>query len=198
MAQSATLERKPSRLYSLQEFEDLDLPSDGNKYELIDGVLKVSPPAGDEHGSIGVEIIIAIHNFDLQRKLGKYWTATRFQVAPGFGPAPDVAFVMAANLKPTTKGAVLARPDLAVEIWSPHDLDTKAHQAEARAKIRRYQVAGVAIVWAVNPANHTVEVYHPDQIEPTQVLEIGDELSGEKVIPGFKMKVRSLFGLYDK
>ena len=30
-----------TRLYSLKEFEDLDLPSDGNKYELIDGVQKL-------------------------------------------------------------------------------------------------------------------------------------------------------------
>jgi Uma2 family endonuclease len=181
------------RLYSLDEFEELDLPADGSKYELIEGELHVSPPAGDEHGRIGTRIVRRITLFDPDERLGCIWQATRFQVAPGFGPAPDVAFISAAHLPPTSKGAVTVRPDLAVEVWSPGDLDTKAHRAEARSKVRRYQVAGVSIVWAINPANQTVEVYHPTQVNPVQVLNIGDELSGEDVIPGFHLAVRSLF-----
>src|SRR4051794_26525901 len=109
-----------NRLYSLEEFESLDLPaSDGNKYELLEGALHVSPPAGDEHGRIGTTIVWQVILFDPQRALGRIWQATRFQVAPGFGPAPDVAFVMAARLPPASKGAVSVRPDLAVEVWSP-------------------------------------------------------------------------------
>jgi Uma2 family endonuclease len=181
------------RLYSLDEFEELDLPADGSKYELIEGELHLSPPAGDEHGRIGTEIIWQIALFDPEKKLGRIWQATRFQVAPGFGPAPDVAFISTAHLPPTSKGAVTVRPDLAVEVWSPGDLDTKAHRAEARNKVRRYQVAGVSIVWAINPANQTVEVYHSTQVNPIQVLSVGDELSGEDVIPGFRLAVRSLF-----
>jgi Uma2 family endonuclease len=182
------------RLYSLEEFEELDLPaSDGNKYELIDGVLKVSPPAGYGHGMIGSRIVRRITLFDPDGKLGQFLQATRFAIAPGFGPAPDVAFITAAHLPPETRGAVPTRPDLAVEVWSPGDLDTKAHQAEARAKVRRYQVAGVPIVWAINPLERKVEVYHPGQAGPVQVLGVGEELSGEDVIPGFTMKVAALF-----
>ncbi len=62
-----------------------------------------------------------------------------------------------------------------------------------RAKIRRYQVAGVSIVWAINPSDRTVEVYHPDHVRPVQKLGVGEELSGEVVIPGFTMKVAALF-----
>lgn len=194
MAQTAAiLESQSHRLYSLKEFEELVLPSDGNKYELIDGELRVTPPAGDNHGRIGVQIILAIGVFDPQRKLGQSWAATRFQVAPGFGPAPDMAFIAAANLPDRADRAVGGKPDLAVEVWSPGDLNTKAHQAEARAKIRRYQVAGVSIVWAVNPRTKTVEVYHPDQPGPAQVLGIEEELSGEEVIAGFKMPIKTLF-----
>ncbi len=94
-----------------------------------------------------------------------------------------------------TRGAVATKPDLAVEVWSPGDLDTKARQgeAEARAKIRRYQVAGAALVWAINPANRTGEVYHPDRIDPVQTLGVEGELSGESVIAGFTMPVKALF-----
>lgn len=192
MAQPATT-LESQRLYSLEEFESLELPANGNKYELIDGELHVSPPAGYGHGLIGTRIVRRITLFDPEGKLGQFLQATRFQVAPGFGPAPDVAFIMAVNLPADTRGAVPVKPDLAVEVWSPGDLDTKHHREEARAKIRRYQVAGVPIVWAINPPTRTVEVYHPGQVGPVQVLGIGDELSGEDVIPGFTMAVKALF-----
>lgn len=40
---------------------DLDgLPDDGNRYELIDGSLHVTPPPGYEHNSIGLSICIAL------------------------------------------------------------------------------------------------------------------------------------------
>ncbi|MBN9392954.1 MAG: Uma2 family endonuclease [Chloroflexi bacterium] len=193
MALPAIIETKPNRLYSLKEFEELDLPADGNKYELIDGVIKVTPPAGDDHGRIGNEIVVRIAIFDPERKLGRSWTDTGFQIAPGFNAAPDVAFIKTENLPDRSRGSVPVRPDLAVEVWSPGDLNTKAHQAEARAKIRRYQVAGVSIVWAINPATQKVEVYHSDQVDPVQILGIADTLSGEEVIPGFTLPVKTLF-----
>lgn len=192
MVQTAPI-LESQRLYTLQEFEELDLPNDGNKYELIDGVFLVTPPPGFEHGKIGSKIVKRINLFDPDDKLGIVLQDTGFQVSPGFGPSPDVAFLMTANIPANTRGMVPVRPDLAVEIWSPGDLDTKTHQAEARAKIRRYQVAGVPLVWAINPATRTVEVYHPDQVGPVQVLGVGEELSGEEVIPGFKLAVDALF-----
>jgi Uma2 family endonuclease len=190
MAQ-ATLEGQ--RLYSLDEFEKLDLPNNGKKYELIDGVLKVTPPPGFQHAKISTKIIKKIYLFDPDEKLGLVINDVAFKVSFGFAPSPDVAFIMAANVPADTRGSVPVAPDLAVEVWSPGDLDTKAHQAEAKAKIRRYQVAGVAIVWAINPPARKVEVYHPYQVEPVQILGLDDELSGEDVIPGFTLPVKALF-----
>lgn len=192
MAQpAATLESQ--RLYSLEEFERLDLPDNGNKYELIDGVLIVTPPPGFQHAKIGASIARHIILYDPAKKLGIVLWDTAFKVAPGFAPSPDMAFIKAENVPPDTRYAVPVPPDLAVEVWSPGDLNTKAHQAEARAKIRRYQIAGVPIVWAINPPARTVEVYHPGQVGPVQVLGVNEELSGEDVIPGFTMAVKALF-----
>src|SRR4051794_37784917 len=116
-----------NRLYSHDEFESLDLPSDGNKYELIDGAIVVTPPAGFQHGKIGAKIVKRINLHDPDDKLGLVLQDTGFQVSVGFGPIPDVAFLMAANVPPfDTRGMVPVPPDLAVEVWSPGDLDTKA------------------------------------------------------------------------
>lgn len=193
MTLQVTLES--NRLYTVDEFEDLDLPKNGNRYELIDGELVVSPPPGDEHGRAAQEINRRIILFDPDNKLGQIWQATRFKIARGFGPAPDVAFMVAGHVPTVSKGAVEGIPDLAVEVWSPGDLDTREHRHRARRKIRHYQTAGVRLVWAVNPQTRTVEVYHPDQATPVAVLGVDEELDGEDVLKGFKMPVRALFGI---
>src|SRR4051812_48042826 len=100
------------RLYTLDEFEELDLPDDGNKYELIDGAIVVSPPAGDEHSRIIGYLYYELETFVRSRKLGQVWPTAGFRVAPGFGPAPDVAFVRIERLQKTRKGAVEVAPDL--------------------------------------------------------------------------------------
>ncbi len=194
MGRTAQAYALDDRLYSLAEFESLDLPDNGNKYELIEGVIIVTPPPGFQHAKIGARIIRRINLFDPDEKLGLVINDVAFKVSVGFAPSPDVAFIMAANVPSDTRYAVPVPPDLAVEVWSPGDLDTKAHRAEARAKIRRYQVAGVPIVWAINPLERKVEVYHPGQAGAVQVLGIGEELSGEDVIPGFTLAVSVLFG----
>src|SRR5437763_1635887 len=134
-----------TRLYTLEEFDNLDLPKDGNRYELIDGELVVTPPPGYEHGKIANIIAKWIHRFDMEDKLGEVCQATCYRVAPGFSPAPDLGFIVTVRLVPTVKGAVPIPPDLAVEVWSPHDLETKKRREEARRKIRRYQNAGVSL-----------------------------------------------------
>jgi Uma2 family endonuclease len=184
-----------NRLYTLDEFEGLELPSDGCKYELIDGAIVVSPPAGDEHGRIINDLSYELNVYIRPRKLGRVWQTSRFKVAPGFGPAPDVAFITTERLPEVSKGAVEAVPDLVVEVWSPGDLTTRKQQEEARRKIRRYQTAGVRLVWAINPAARRVEVYHPDQPDPVKVLDESDTLSGEDLLPGFSLPVKSLFAL---
>lgn len=84
-------------------------------------------------------------------------------------------------------------PDLAIEIWSPHELASRKRREEAREKIQRYLASGVALVWVINPKNQTVEIYRSGQVGPVQILQKPDELSGEEVIPGFNLSVAKLF-----
>jgi Uma2 family endonuclease len=50
-------------------------------------------------------------------------------------------------------------------------------------------------VWAINPAARSVEVYLRDQRDPVMVLYESDTLSGEDLLPGFSLPVKSLFAL---
>ncbi len=179
------------RTYTSDEFENL--PEFDERYELIDGRLVKKSVANYEHGWIARRLMLSVSFFDPKEKLGAMVFDTTFKIAPGFMPVPDLGYIIASRIVARIQKSYPGRPDIAVEVFSPHDLDSKNRQGEAREKIRKYQAAGVSIVWAINPDNKTIEVYHPDPNTPMQTFRLGDELTGEEVISGFKLKVSDLF-----
>jgi Uma2 family endonuclease len=77
-------------------------------------------------------------------------------------------------------------PDLVVEVVSPSD-----RAGQVQAKTHEYFKAGVTRVWVVYPRQHEVYVYaSPTQI---QVLQLGEELDGGDLIPGFRLPRAALF-----
>ena len=82
---------------------------------------------------------------------------------------------------------------MAVEAWLPHDVDGPQHRAQAMSKIRRYEAAGIKLIWVINPVAKEALVYVPGQLEADETLGINEELDGKDIIPGFKLKIRDLF-----
>ena len=77
-------------------------------------------------------------------------------------------------------------PDLAIEVVSPSN---SADQVQE--KIHEYFKAGVTRVWVVYPGQQEVYVYaSPTQI---QVLQLGQELDGGDLVPGFRLPLAALF-----
>ena len=77
-------------------------------------------------------------------------------------------------------------PDLAIEVISESN-----SAYEVQKKIHEYFDAGVSRVWVVYPEDAEIYVYaSPTQI---QVLEIGQELDGGELLPGFRLPVAALF-----
>lgn len=177
------------RVYTPEEFEAL--PQFDELYELVESKLVKKVP-GDKHGRIADRIAKKYHRFDLEDKLGQLWASTTFDVGTGWRPIPDLAFITADHLPPEDDKSVRAVPDLVVEIHSPSDLDSKPGRDAAAKKIRDWQAVGVKIIWAINPRIQTVEIYRQGQARP-QILQATDELDGETIITGFKMKINELF-----
>lgn len=185
-----------NREYTVEEFELLE--DDGNRYELIEGKLVYMPPTGDDHGRIIDVLYRQLVRFDPDLKLGRAWITTGFNIGKKPNgkdnvPEPDLGFIVADRIPPRSK-TWLPVPDLIVEVWSPEsDLGSKSKLKKARDKIRLFLQAGVKIGWGINPDMQEVEVYHQGQTEPVKVLKGEDELDGEDIIPGFKLKVSKLF-----
>jgi Uma2 family endonuclease len=158
--------------------------------ELIAGEVINMAPAGAEHGEIALELGYRIKQYADTHHLGKVYAAeTGFTIArnPDTTRAPDVAFVRAQRLPPTSpRGFFEGPPDLAVEVVSPSD-----SHAELSAKVEQWLSAGAVSVWVVDPANRTIDVHRAGQ--PILRLRAGDELRDEPALPGFTLRVEDVF-----
>jgi Uma2 family endonuclease len=179
------------RTYTPEEFENL--PEFEELYELVKGKPVKKPMPGDDHGRIARAIMKQYDRYDPDEKIGTLWNDTTFNVGTGWMPIPDLGFMVAEKVPPRSPKSVKGVPDLVVEIHSPTDLRSKAEREAIVQKIKDWQEVGVRLIWAINPSNQIIEIYHPHQPHPMQTLGINDELDGEEVVPGFKIKINDLF-----
>jgi Uma2 family endonuclease len=164
------------------------MPKDGQKYELVDGNVVVSP-AGAYHGEIVTKIVHIIATFLDENPLGKVYGDNVGLVFPnGNLRSPDVFVVKNEKLpggkSPVTFGEFV--PDLAVEVLSPGD--SPSHMAQ---KIGEFLECGVPLVWLVDPQAQTVTVYL--SLSQTQQLSSQDTITAEPVLPGFVCLVSRFF-----
>lgn len=171
----------------------LRLYSRGVRGELIRGVLHETMSTGLEHGEIAANLVIELGGFIKPRRLGRLATSDSgvwLERDPDTVREPDVAFFSAEKLPPEVRvvGYAETVPDLVVEVVSPSD-----SRRQVRDKARMWLSHGVRLVWVVNPATRTVDVYRPDLAVST-VLEDG-YLDGADVLPGFSCAVSAVFAI---
>ncbi len=176
------------RTYTLEEFWDLPEPEDGSKFELIAGVLYLTPPPDFPHNfsSSSLVTLFAVHLFNTGDG-GKLFTPrAALWTGPDTYVEPDLFYLSARTLKQID----LKRPnraDLVVEIISPstaiYDRNTKADT---------YAALGVSELWLVDPGNKIIEVRHlkrakkgeQGRYDAGRVFAFGERVES-KVLPKF-------------
>jgi Uma2 family endonuclease len=158
--------------------------------ELIDGVL-VEKPLGYRESMLAAWIIMLMADYFRQHDVGTVAGADgAVRLMAGLVRIPDISFIAWDRLPgrevPDTPILGLA-PDLAVEVLSRGNTPK-----EMSLKLREYFLAGVRLVWLVDPRKRTVRVYTaPDQ--STRLTE-GQALDGGDVLPGLRLPLREVFG----
>jgi len=171
--------------------EDLEaLLESGENYELLNGELIGMSPTKFTHGVITAEITRVITAFVYEHKLG---LCTGAEMGIKFSDenliAPDLGFVASERLTKRSinnKGWLVTPPDLVVEVASKSN--TPANLDDKMAVYFQY---GVKQVWIIYPNRRKVMVYRSES--DIQVLLRDDVLSGSDILPGFEVRVRSLF-----
>ncbi len=165
--------------------------ADGERHELIDGVLQEKEPVSGRHGEAEVRILSPLHLYVDRLGLGRvYPSDTQFRILrdPDVIHISDVAFVRADRLPPEEirEGIMPLAPDLVVEVVSPND-----RYVEVIEKVERYQRAGVPLIWLVQPRRRLVEVHVLGR--ETRMVREDDVLDGGDVVPGFRLAVAEIF-----
>ena len=176
----------------LMTAEDLlHIGDDGFRYELVQGELRRTSPAGHRHGRFVLNITTPLDQFVRAHQLGSVYAAeTGFQLTtdPDTVRAADVAFIQQDRVTAVgdTEGYWPGAPDLAVEVVSPHDLYT-----EIEEKVIDWLDAGTRMVVIINPRKRTVTTYR-SRSEIT-ILTDDDTLDGADIIPGWRLPIQEIF-----
>jgi Uma2 family endonuclease len=159
------------RLLTAQDLWELShQPGTEARYELTEGQLVLTSPAGGEQGDLASELNMRIRMFAKQHRVR----------------APDVGFIVLARWPgKLPKGYTPTAPDLAVEVVSPGD-----SRRDIREKLRDYLRYRVRMVWMIRPATRTVTLHRPTG---RRTLTLDDQIDGGDVLPGLKIPIRDVF-----
>lgn len=170
----------------------LRLPDDGNRYEVIHGVLYVTPAPNFKHQFSVVKLVSALDGFISERELGVVLAAP-FDVLLPVGIAspvePDVMFFRTGNAPQEDDKNFQGAPDLIVEVLSP-----RTRSRDRRIKLQAYQDAGVPEYWMADPSSRMVVVHVLQNGRYVELCRggMGDRVRSS-VLPGFELEVAGLF-----
>lgn len=130
------------------------IPDDGRRYEIVNGVLYMSPSPNVPHQRIVIRLIRYLTRYIEDTGLGIVLTApSDVELSPRNVVQPDLFVVLNAGLKKVKVSHTIGAPDLVIEIASP---STAIHDRNRKYHI--YAQAGVSEYWIAEPTTKSVEV----------------------------------------
>ena len=136
--------------YTVADLEEF--PNDGNRYELLDGILLVTPMAAALHQEIAARLVGMLHGALVHKRLAKVFSPGAVTLPPLVHLEPDV-LVVPARFPIGTGWLEITEHWLAVEIFS-----RSSRRYDRDFKRDAYIALGVQQVWLVDTLDKSVEV----------------------------------------
>ncbi|MGB8343415.1 MAG: Uma2 family endonuclease [Ktedonobacteraceae bacterium] len=166
------------------------IPDDGRRYEILGGVLYMSPSPSEKHQGIGnlLAYYLTMH-VQLAGRGRVYSAPLDVELSPDDVVQPDVLVILNANREKITPSRIVGAPDLAIEILSPGSV-----ARDYREKMDAYAQAGAPEYWIVNPDARTIEVFALEnkQYRSLGVFE-GPAQLPSRLVPDFPVQVKQFF-----
>ena len=162
-------------------------PNDGNRYEILDGVLIVTPAPGPSHQLVQARLGPALASYVESHRLGQLYFGpsdvifdehTRFE--------PDLLVVLGEAARRLRSWRELPDPALAVEILSP-----SSARWDRGGKRERY-LTRCAEYWIVDLDARLVERWRPGDERPAIHRDVL-EWRPDPAVPALRVDVASLF-----
>ena len=168
--------------------EDIYKLPDGQRAELIDGVIYDTAPPSRIHQELVQQLCRVIGNYISDKKGSCKVYPAPFAVFLNADDKnyvePDISVICSPD-KLTDKGCAGA-PDWVIEITSP-----SSQRMDYLTKLFKYRTAGVLEYWIVNPANETVQVYSFGEKEDSFQYTFGDEVASA-IYANLKIRISDL------
>lgn len=167
------------------------LPDDGNRYEIIDGELIVSPSPGLRHQRIIWKLVILIEGYISQRPSWLGVVAPADVVFDRRNLVEPDLFIARRDVNRTRAYVDPASLALAIEIISP-----SSARHDRKAKRRLYQKFNLPEYWIIDPDGQLAERWRPDDTRPEILTDAIDwqPPTGE---PPFRVNLIELFDSVD-
>jgi Uma2 family endonuclease len=175
-------------------YEDYaQIPDDGQRHEIIDGVHYVSPAPNTNHQLLVGNLHALLHTFVRKRKLGLLFSAPYdVLLSPHDIVQPDILFISTAHRGLITEANAQGAPDLVIEILSP----STRHLDETR-KRKRYEQLGVQEYWIFDPRRLSVRIFRrgqdPSFGAPSELTAAAGEVATTPLLPGLEIVLRDIF-----
>jgi len=154
-----------ARRYTVDEV--LAFPPDGNRYELVDGALLVTPAPRVRHQVVLSRLLERLSRYlELRDDLQALLSPADIRWPDEVLVQPDLFVAPVAELTAEDWSSVRTLV-LAVEVVSP-----SSSRYDRVTKRRVYQAHGVATYWVVDPDARLVEVWTPGDSRPEIVTDV--------------------------
>jgi Uma2 family endonuclease len=171
--------------YTFDEF--LALVEDGQKADLLNGVIYMASPDNTDAGDLSIWLIVVLGGYAAAKDLGKVFASrVAFRIGLKQGPEPDLAFVPNALLATRRRGYFAGPPMLVIEIVSP---DSVSRDYFLKRTI--YEQAGVREYWIIDPDDQRVTFLFLRKGHYQEVATV-NHIIHSKVVRGFHLDVRWL------
>lgn len=163
------------------------------KAELVDGEVRLMPPAGFWPNRAGLNVVLSLSAYE--RETGSGFALTdnagfRVRLPHRQSFSPDAAYYVG---EPTGMRFLDGAPIFAVEVRSEGDYGPHADEA-IRMKRADYFAAGTIVVWDVDLlADDVVRVYRASDPDQPTVYGRGHIAEAEPALPGWRFPVDDLF-----
>jgi len=155
----------PEALRRWTREEVLALPDDGQRHELFDGELVVTPAPRYRHQRVLSELYLPLATYTRAFKTGLLLPSPAdLPLRGGQVAQPDIFALPHGDFAQDWSDAPV--PILAIEIASPSTV-----RYDRGLKRRAYQKAGVSEYWIVDPEARLVERWRPEDTRPEVLLD---------------------------
>jgi Uma2 family endonuclease len=166
---------------------------DGNKYELQDGEVVVSPQPGWKHGELHVILSGLLYLYSAEHTEYRMFDSSGVEFSTDTLRGPDLSVVKTTDPVRFEQSIMVGVPSLVVEIVSP-----EKPSLDLMKKRTLYVKKGVPEIWFIEHKTETALFLLKRRSGEYSELSMSSGIFESKVLKGFKLDVAALFALDKK